>query len=723
MGDQVADSDLDCAYETFLEDLRFTGGTYGETPEAAFFQIYSDLAAANGDTIDLTYAPARKEGRGGYRVDGYAFDAERAVLYLAVADFRPGGDLQTLNAGQIDTLVQQVRRFVELAADPGFLDDFIAGSPEFEAGYQLASQPASVRRIRVIVFSNARLSTRRPPEPAPEIGGRPVVYNFLDFARYEQILRSRSSPEPIEIDLVALHGTPVRCLPAFNGADGYEAYLVALPGTLLADIYGLYGARLLEQNVRTFLQARTKVNKGILETIKDAPEMFFAYNNGLTATASGIRTETLTDGGVAITGIDDLQIVNGGQTTASILYARDRSASDLDSVFVQMKLSVVKPELIETIVPKISRFANSQNKVSEADFFASHKFHVEMEKISRRVMAPPRPGATGGSKWFYERARGQYRDAKAYGTPKQRRDFEAEYPPEQLIDKTDLAKFETTFACLPHLVCQGAQKCFLLFAERIAAEWHASELAFNDDWFRAAAAKALLFRWTDRMVGQAAWYRDDRGYKSQTVAYTLAWLVNRERKRGKAGLNLPSIWNSQEVPEEIRTALEQLAPQISQAIKQTPDTVRNVGEYCKKQACWNVIDRADFDVPDLPDALLLDKEEAREAVREARTVRQIDKGIELEAMILQLLPQAGRLEHEAKRLQLLTPASLAALAKLGSGRFPLPPGDMRALTDLFRRMIDKDFNPASLLDSPATGERDHSTTIRLSPGAVKTVRI
>jgi hypothetical protein len=718
----LTDNNLDQAFGAFLEEVQFAKGTTGEGAEAAFFRIYADLAAENGDTIDLIHTPAKKDGHGSYRIDGSAFDAERGELYLAICDYREADALETLNAAHIEALTQRVRRFVELASDEAFPEKFDERAPEFEAGYALAFQASSVRRIRVILFSNARLATRRPPEPAPEIGGRPVVYNFLDFARYADILQSRSSPEPIEVDLVSLNGAPVPCLPAFNDADDYQSYLVALPGKLLADIYGLYGARLLEQNVRTFLQAKTKVNKGILATLKDAPEMFFAYNNGLTATASGIRTTTMPDGAMAIAAIDDLQIVNGGQTTASILYARDRSTS-LDRVYVQMKLSVVRPELVEEIVPKISRFANTQNKVNEADFFASHKFHVTMEQISRRLMAPPRPGTTSGSKWFYERARGQYRDGKAYGSTKEKQRFEAEFPPAQLIDKTDLAKFETTYACLPHIVCLGGQKCFLNFAQKIEGEWAASELSFNDDWYRAAAAKALLFRWTDRMIGQSDWYRDDRGYKSQTVAYTLAKLVSHAKKSGKAGLNLPLIWNSQDIPEEICEALRQLAPQVSKAIKDTPDTVRNVGEYCKKQACWNVIDRTGFEIPEIPDALFLDVDESRASAKDGRAVRQIDRGIELEATILALLPHAQTLSSHASRLQLLGPSSRNALSKLAAGRFPLPSGDVRALGDLLAKMTAAGFDHTSLLKQKDTAGSSTSSTIKLSSSAVRTVRI
>jgi hypothetical protein len=379
----VSDEALEEAYREFQADLKFETLARGDSVEAAFFGVYASLASENGDCIDLTYTPARKEGRGGYRIDGYALEIERGILHVAICDYRDDG-LETLNAARIDSLLAQSRRFIELAVEPGFIDQFEPSDPEFEAGFQLSRDAESIRRIRLILFSNAHLSTRRQPEAANEIAGRPVVYNFLDFRRYSDILRSRSSPEPIEVDLVALHGSPVPCLPAYNSADEYESYLLALPGTLLADIYGLYGARLLEQNVRTFLQAKTKVNRAMIATLREAPEMFLAYNNGLTATASRIRRGVSSDGSPAIEMIEDLQIVNGGQTTASILYARDRAGSDLTNVYVQMKLSVVKPELVEEIVPKISRYANSQNKVSDADFFASHKFHVCPWAIPRR---------------------------------------------------------------------------------------------------------------------------------------------------------------------------------------------------------------------------------------------------------------------------------------------------------------------------------------------------
>ena len=104
--------------------------------------------------------------------------------------------------------------------------------------------------------------------------------------------------------------------------------------------------------------------------------MFFSYNNGLTATAE-IEVSQETDSTKSIKSIKNLQIVNGGQTTASVHYSKFKFDADLSRVFVQMKLSVVDPELLETIVP-IAEYANTQNKVNAADFFANHPFHRQL---------------------------------------------------------------------------------------------------------------------------------------------------------------------------------------------------------------------------------------------------------------------------------------------------------------------------------------------------------
>ena len=237
---------------------------------------------------------------------------------------------------------------------------------------------------------------------------------------------------------------------------------------MLARIYGEHGQRLLERNVRAFLQAKGKINKGLQKTLKEEPHRFLAYNNGLCCTAASVEVESKKDGHVRLKSVSDFQIVNGGQTTASIYHAFKREQTDISGVVVQVKLTVLtNPERVADIVPLISKYANSQNKVNAADFSANGRFQLDLEKLSRTVWAPAVSGLDRGAHWYYERARGSYLDDKMrQGTPARIRDWEKQNPATQKFTKTDLAKYEQTWAALPHLVCRGAEKNFLQLAQR-----------------------------------------------------------------------------------------------------------------------------------------------------------------------------------------------------------------------------------------------------------------
>lgn len=690
----MSEPSLEDAFEKFWEDVLFEAESSAEPQAAAFFRLYSALAAENGDCIDLNYTPARSDGRGGYQVDGFALDRDRGELFLAISDFRFGRELQTLNAGQIDALFSRIRRFCELAISPSFIQALEETSPTFQAAWSIHDGRSQIKRIRAITFSNARLSTRRKLEMGGEVLGVPLVCNVLDFARYASILSAKGRSEPIAIDVTSVNGTPLPCLPAHSIDGGHTSYLVAVPGSFLAEIYGLYGAKLLEQNVRTFLQARTKVNSGIIKTLESAPEMFFAYNNGLTATAAGVTTVRLPEGGLGISSIDNLQIVNGGQTTASILYASDRQRKDrrvdLSHVFVQMKLSVVNPERLEEVVPLISRYANTQNRISEADFFSSHPIHLVLERLSRTQSAPAKAGYLSASKWFYERARGQYRDRLGYGIPAQRKRFELEFPRDQLIDKTDLAKFEVTFECRPHIVSRGAQKCFLDYAEKAGKAWSVSEARFDERWFRIVVAEAIVFRGVDKLIGRADWYQQDRGYKAQIVTYSIAWLVHNLRERGMA-LDLEMIWRRQELPAEIASAIMQIAPQVAVSIKDAPPSMKNIGEFCKQQICWAKLAASHFRFKDTLAGLLIDHEGAERLRGAGIAQRSTGDDTVYEQVLVAMLADTQPYLSFARSHRLLTPKSQAAIERLTCGDTRLLPSEHNALKYMVQRMVKAGF--------------------------------
>ena len=242
--------------------------------------------------------------------------------------------------------------------------------------------------------------------------------------------------ETIEIDFEEKFKMLIPCIEN-SSSDKYSVYLAILNGEILASLYDEFRDRLLEKNVRSFLQVKGNVNKGIRDTLRVEPDMFLAYNNGISVTAESVKIVRDENGKPSIKSIRDMQIVNGGQTTASIFNARNdrKNSIDLSKVYVQMKLSVIQSaEMMDEIVPRISTFANTQNKVQIADFSANDPFHRRIEELSRTIWAPTQGGLKPRN-WFYERARGQYADMLSRETTTRRKkDYKEEHP---LFTKTD----------------------------------------------------------------------------------------------------------------------------------------------------------------------------------------------------------------------------------------------------------------------------------------------
>ena len=247
-------------------------------------------------------------------------------------------------------------------------------------------------------------------EITPEVTqeGIPLTFQIWDISRLKRIHEARNARDDLVVEFGDLPHGGLPVLRAAVGDAGYDAYLAVIPAAALADIYIRHGGRLLEGNVRTYLGRVGNVNRGITNTLAREPEKFFAYNNGIAATACSVSVQTGLDGALLLTEATDLQIVNGAQTTASLAAARRDRKVPLDGVFVPMKLSVVPVDLAGEMIPRISRYANTQNPVRASDFFANHEFHRRIEEISRRVLAPAVGGSQVQTHWFYERARGQH---------------------------------------------------------------------------------------------------------------------------------------------------------------------------------------------------------------------------------------------------------------------------------------------------------------------------
>ncbi len=625
------DAELEAFHREFFQEVHREAEAGGRFAEDSFFEKFCDQLEAAGE-LDVAHRGAYLGVRG-VRVDGYGGDptAQDGVLTLIIAEFSQQKAIAGLTATEMDAILKRVTNFLSKSLEAAFRSSLEESSPGFGLADLIASTWQHVRKVRVVLITNRLLSARVDGRPAGILDGVPIVFSVWDLGRLHRYVASGREREEILVQL-ADHGHPVPVLPAHLDGAGYEAYLAVLPGAQLASIYEAWGARLLEQNVRVFLQAKGAVNKGIKNTIDGDPEMFFAYNNGITATAEEVILKQ-ERGQHFITAIRNLQIVNGGQTTASIHAAARRKAGGLDRVFVQMKLSVIPAVRAEKVVPKISEYANSQNKVSAADFFANHPYHQRIKQFSERLFAPSRDGTFRESKWFYERARGQYQDARSLLSEGERKKFDLEYPKAQVFTKTDLAKFLGVWRRQPHIVSMGAQKNFAEFASYIGKAWDEDPNVFHDAHYREIIAKAIIFRETEELVSRQPWYQG--GYRAQVVAYAIAKLAH-DLHRASASIAFELVWQAQAMPEPLQDALV-LSAELANAVLAAPPAgvVRNVTEWAKKSGCWEALMDRKIEWPDGLRQCMIGAAVAAERAKDAAKGQRIVNGIEAQRFVLE----------------------------------------------------------------------------------------
>lgn len=655
----MADDMIANFHEEFSQSIYVAADSDGQYAEDAFFELYCEQLVDAGEFA--SFERVAWAGTRGARIDGYGGDPAEAggTLSLIVCDFHQDRSLSSLTGTELEAALKRPANFLKRALDPVFRAQLEETSPAFGLADMIAARWERVNRIRLFVLSNRQLSSRVDSVPVVEFEGRTVSASVWDIGRLGRYMASGRGVEDIEIDLVQDFGAPLAVLPAHVTDASYESYLAVIPGQQLADIYDRYGTRLLEQNVRVFLQARGKVNRQIRTTIEDRPEMFFAYNNGITATAEGVEFEKGKDER-SIAKLHNLQIVNGGQTTAS-LHAALLKKTDLSRVHVQMKLSIIDSDLATEIVPKISEYANSQNKVSATDFFSNHPFHIRIEQFSRRVLAPSPDGVFRQSHWFYERARGQYQNARSLLTPSKRKAFDLENPKPQKFDKSELAKFAMPWEGLPHFVARGAQKNFVEFAKRIESKWDKSSEDFNEDYFKRVAAMAMIFRETEKIVSAQSWYTGG-GTRAKIVPYAIFLLSEGARSRG-GEIDLSRVWKLQSLPEVLAKSLLLASKAANQVIYFDPAEQANRAEYAKNQVCTERVAKAKVDWPERFDDLLISATEVKEKAKDARKDQKVVSGIEAQAATLKAGAEFWRNVSEwAQKQRMLSPKEAGVLA-------------------------------------------------------------
>lgn len=521
-------------------------------------------------------------------LDAYSFSPSDGVLNLIVSIYSGEDEPEPLLTEEIKRTLTSAFRFLEGSVHESLADSWDESHDAHAVCREIFSFATGGEMTKACIYliTDRPLGTSIGKMPDLALGTQRVDLHLWDIARLARMEASSRGREEIIIDFQGEYREGIPALPAgLDSQTRYESYMCVMPGTILASLYDRFGGRILEQNVRAFLGDSRKVNKGIRETLRNEPEMFFAFNNGLTVTVSDLEIEVGEGGRTEITKVTGLQIVNGGQTTASLYWA-SKAGADLSKVRVQMKLSRLPEEGFEDAVHNIARFANAQNAVSASDLFAGHPYFKRLEGISRGSLAPPAKANEGNSYWYFERTTGSYKVELKRKKAVEGKLWQMLNPKKQMLSKTDVARYESTFDGLPYVVSSGAQKNIAAFGKSIVRQWGLDPTAFDAPYFQRLVGRAILTRAVDAAIPAQKWYPGS--IVRPLTSYTLSLMSSRMLAAGVQP-SYDAIWRTQQAPDVFMKEAMLVAELVLPLLMDIPEEqVRNrlVTEWVKREACW-----------------------------------------------------------------------------------------------------------------------------------------
>lgn len=558
-------SNIDFELELYIQNLYHEiqslaySDEAGNSKENKFTEYVMEKLAESGETEGVRLCPYIKENKLEniqFKINGYALEEGYENIDIFISHYVDTNEHYRMLKADFDKLIRWSTAFVN-AALKGHLDEIEPSSEAYGLARILSQNRNDIIRIRIFLISNGEIAHDTPKDfQIKNMEDILIRFEIWDIERLHRLEQSKGNREPIELDFEEMLGMTLPCLEMPVKNDLYECYLAIVPGNVLSFLYQNYGTRLLESNVRAFLQQTGKINQGIRDTIRFKPHMFLTYNNGLSTTAQEVRTRKSEDGHLEIVSIKDFQIVNGGQTTASLFHtSRKYKEANINEVFVQMKLTVIKDEDKKTeTVPLISRFANSQNKVTELDLTSNNPFLQRLEELSRTTYAIHPEDRSKQTIWFFERVSGQYKEALNKENTKSKQDsFKLKYPKDQVLIKSDVAKVMNIWKLQPYHVSKGSQKNYVSFLKEIDKEPKSKKI--NRVYWEDIVANAILFRETDKLFGRKNVNAiGDTNIKSHTIGYALAYFHYKTDNK----LNLGKIWRTQRIEDELLEELRKL---------------------------------------------------------------------------------------------------------------------------------------------------------------------
>ncbi|MCL2246481.1 MAG: AIPR family protein, partial [Lentimicrobiaceae bacterium] len=617
---------MERALQNYMEELKSDVASlvYSEGEGASFedkfteycIEVLESIGKSEGARV-LSYIHPNSQGGIDWKINGYClqdlFKDENGKTYyttldLFITNYRTDNYEYNITKEDYTKSLNQMKRFIN-ASLKRHIDYTDPSHTELNELIKIiGKQAADFDRINVYFLINGFSNHDREKF---EVAGIEVFVHTWDISRLFKINESNSIHEPIEIDFEKFtdEGNGLQCLQVPTVDEMYDCYLSIVPGEILAKLYKEFSNELLESNVRAFLGQAGKFNKGIRDTIRSKPQMFLPYNNGISATAESIETKIINNQ-LIISKLNDFQIVNGGQTTASLYHTQKKYKEvDLSKIFVQMKLTVIKDKEQKNIeVPNISRFANSQNKVSELDLSSNNPYFIQIENLSRKKYVVNPENKNQSFLWFFERAHGQYRETLNKQTPAQQKKFKEQNPSNLKFVKSDIAKYINAWELEPHYVSQGSQKNFIHYTKKIKELVDKNKLP-GENFYRKLITNAILFKTVDKLFGRKNVDAiGDTNIKALTVAYAVSYF----HFLTKNCLDLWKIYEEQKIDDNLNSHLKKLLIFVhDHIISGAKDSL--ISEYAKRESSWGKLQETAYPenlVDILKDYLISEEEKA-----------------------------------------------------------------------------------------------------------------
>ncbi len=619
--------------DCLLEQSKLRSEATNDFSCASFVQVFTEYLADAGILSDFIYAQYKrpfKPGRKNSRVDGYFENFFEESVSLVISDYSGAKEIETLTKTEALQIFDECIAFAEASFDGILKKEIDKSNPAYDLVSLLYLKRSNITKLKLFLISDKVRSDRAKTIVHENVRDIPIELHVWTSDRLYDLVRKEGETKEILFEKYGDRSVKCICIDS----NIYSSYMCAMPGELLANLYEHLGTELLEGNIRSFLSTKVAVNSGIRKTIINEPSKFFVYNNGISATASKAYVEEV-DGQLCLKGFADFQIVNGGQTTASLYNARYKDKADLSAIYVPMKLTIVEKDEAKEVIPLIAEYANTQNKVNAADFFSNHDFCVRMERYSRKSRVSPQNGAQYETFWFFERAKGQYIQAQMGKTTSQIKEFQLKFPKTQLFTKTDLAKYRNSWECMPDIVSKGAQTNFQKFSELIKRNYDDKVNEYNEKYYKETVAMGILFRQTENLVSRQEWYQ--QGYRAQIVTYSIAlfsYLL--QQQFPKYDLNFLQIWRDQTIPQEIVNEMIHITKVVNELINVSDRETINVTQWCKRADCWKRVKEAcGYTLSDSILNCCISHEEELAEKSSARKESKIDAGIEAEKAVFE----------------------------------------------------------------------------------------